>query len=116
MTFTVRTRGATDGAIDLEYLCPEHGHFTATVPRATSPDELPCSECGASSPWSPSSAPAFKQQLVSAGSMGKSEPRPHAGFLDTRPMAEGQRYHRWKQDRAKHWEGVRQRKVMEAKR
>lgn len=105
MTFTIRERGV-GGDVELEFLCDSHGRFEARIPRRDPGDTAPCPECGASSLWSPSSAPAVKLQLVTAGSMGKTEPRPHAGVMDTRPMAEGQRYGAWKRDRAKYWQDV----------
>lgn len=52
--WTARHRGDTGGFVLTEYLCPEHGRFEVLQPRADVPDAAPC-QCGAASPWSPSS-------------------------------------------------------------
>lgn len=77
--YVVRRRGATDEPVELEYMCPVHGRFTARVSKADTPDEMPCpySEtsavwsyelcrpidgeyCGRTSPWSPSTVSVWK--------------------------------------------------------
>lgn len=70
--YVLRERGDVDGRIAHEYMCPEHGRFTAMVSRRDVPDEGPCpavivvpagvvyppcdstETCGLTSPWSPS--------------------------------------------------------------
>lgn len=41
-TWTLKLRGDLTGTIAHEYLCPEHGRFTAEVSRADPPDEAAC--------------------------------------------------------------------------
>lgn len=67
--YVVRRRGATDEPVELEYMCPVHGRFTARVSKTDTPDEVACTEtehgnfgnlCGLTSPWSPSSVSVWK--------------------------------------------------------
>lgn len=110
MSFVVKVRGA-GGSILHEYLCDEHGRFEQLVDRVESPDAVPCPTCGASSPWSPSSAPAVHTQFVISATQGKSAPKPHKMSMDHRPMAEGQKYGAWKRERKKLWEEHRHARV-----
>lgn len=109
MTFTVRVRGGD--APTATFLCDAHGYFDVR----TREDAARCPECGDACEWALDRAPVGKVQLVTAVSMGKTEARPHAGIMDTRSIADGQRFSGWKRDRASYWEGVRQRKVREEK-
>lgn len=131
MAFTIKLRGASSGTIQHEYLCPVHGRFTADVPRADVPDEMPCPEseavgkaawspgvvlqklnrCGLTSPWSPSGI-ATKIPLASFN-RGKADapPTPHA--LTTRDLAEGMPMSEWRAKRAKLREERRRKRVKE---
>lgn len=126
MAFTVKLRGASSGTIQHEYLCPVHGRFTADVPRADVPDEMPCPDfeyvdastmrsvgnhCGLTSPWSPSGI-ATKISIIGF-SRGKADapPTPHA--LTTRDLAEGMPMSEWRAKRAKLREERRRKRVKE---
>jgi hypothetical protein len=110
MTFTIRGRGGD--APTATFLCDDHGYFDAR----TRDDAAPCPECAAPAPWALDRAPIGRTPIVTAGSGGRSDPRPHPGVMDTRSMGEGQSYRGWKRDRAAYWEGVRQREIREIKR
>lgn len=97
MSFTIKVRGAPGGLVLLEYMCPEHGRFESLEERAESPDDVPCPDCGAISPWT-ISAPMPKLQK-GAVSQGKFEEPQYKGQLDTRALADGMPYNDWKKKR-----------------
>lgn len=125
--YVLKVRGG--GGLTLrEYRCPEHGVFEALVPRDAG-DEQPCPAtgkmdepgfgywlCQAPSPRCFTSAPAVHTQFVVSVVRGKDDPKPHPNAMDLRPLAEGQKMHEWRAERAQHWERDRQRRVMEYKR
>jgi hypothetical protein len=108
--FRIKVRGA-GGTILLEFLCDTHGRFEAHVDRETSPDSVPCPECGADSPWSPSSAPMCRVRAVEA-IKGKWTKPERKTYTDTRNLGEGQPLYEWKEDRAAIWEERRKADVM----
>lgn len=110
MTFVVKHRGA-GARVALEWRCPEHGRFDLTVERPE-PDAVPCPQCGASSPWTPS-APRVRVKAGEAGARGGYQKPEHPGWLDTRALGEGQPLEEWQADRAKMREKQRQQDVWE---
>ncbi len=136
MAWTLKVRGAPSRTIQHEYLCPDHGRFTADVSRDDVPDEMPCRTvtrepiecvvpggcdspfcrpvyCGLTSPWSPSSI-ATKISIIGF-SRGKADapPTPHA--LTTRDLAEGMPMNEWRAKRAKLREERRRKRVKEVR-
>lgn len=127
MTFIVKTRGDR-GTMVAEYRCPFHGVFATRVQRddaGDAPNEQPCPAlfepdrpdldgvpCEFPSLWTPST-PAIHTQFVVSATQGKSDPKPHRMSMDTRPLAEGQRFHDWKKERKKLWEEKRHERVKE---
>jgi hypothetical protein len=108
--YTVKLRGAVGSAKLREFDCAEHGMFEE---RVVDPGESsPCPLCGAEAARV-DSAPAVHTQFVVSATQGKSEPKPHRMSMDTRPLAEGQRFLDWKKDRKKLWEEKRKERVME---
>jgi hypothetical protein len=117
MTWTLKLRGDPTGTIAHEYLCPDHGRFTADVPRADVPDEMFCAVrytdgkswgpaqkvniCGLASPWSPSGITS----RVKAGEVvrGKVETSglPADVCMSTEALADGMPLHEFKAKRAK---------------
>lgn len=49
--YVVRRRGATDEPVELEYMCPVHGRFTARVSKTDTPDEVACESAAPSGPF-----------------------------------------------------------------
>lgn len=114
MTYTIRVRGAVNQPKVLEFECPVHGRFEATVPSGTA--EVPCpislyedgdcchdcaGFCELPSPWA-ISAPKPRNLTVLPTAVvkgGDTDRRP--GMLDTRPLAEGQSYSEWKKVQGK---------------
>lgn len=95
MTFTVKISGSPSGLIIAEYRCPDCGVFESLVSRPP-PDDMPCDECGETSPWC-MSAPRPKVLSVPCYATvrgGDTERRPN--MLDTRPLAEGMKMADWK--------------------
>jgi hypothetical protein len=114
MAFTIRIRGAAgEGTVRHDFLCEACGRFEIDVPRAETPDVVPCPACGAPSPWSPSSAPAVHTQFVVSTSRGKNDPKPHPLSMDLRNLGEGQKYREWKRERSKLWQGERHKRRKE---
>jgi hypothetical protein len=138
VTWTLKVRSAGGGTIPHEYLCPEHGRFTAEVSREDVPDEMPCPEreprlvpatqflslsdaeklrsragnpCGLTSPWSPSGI-ACKVPLASFN-RGKSEAPPNRNALTTRDLADGMPMSEWRAKRAKLHEERRRKRIKE---
>lgn len=120
-SWKLRLRGDPTGTITHEYLCPEHGRFTAEVSRADVPDEMPCrsrltaidsvalygtpsqegQHCGLTSPWSPSGITGrVKQGDVVQGKVETNGLPPEA-CMDTRPLADGMSMREFKARRAK---------------
>jgi hypothetical protein len=117
-TWKLTLRGDPTGTITHEYLCPEHGRFTAEVPRADVPDEVFCRQigpgavrvgeewhdtyCGRSSPWSPGGGIATR---VKAGEVvqGKVETNglPPEVCMSTQALADGMPLSEFKARRAK---------------
>lgn len=100
MTWKLTVRSAD--APTATFCCPVDGYFDVR----TRDDHADCPTCGAACPWSLDAAPIGRTPIVSAGSMGKSDARPHAGIMNTRSLAEGQRHSQWKAERRKYWEDV----------
>jgi hypothetical protein len=126
MTFTIKVRGSAP--MVAEYVCPQHGRFSATVdrdangdPPATQACTVLCEddnfpyedpeECGFESEWV-ISAPIGRVKRGEA-SQGKYEPPPHAGYMDTRALGEGQSLDEWRADRAKVRQEQRIREIAE---
>ncbi len=109
-TWKLKLRGDPTGTIRHEYLCPEHGRFTAEVSRADPPDEVFCTEiehgnltnlCGLTSPWSPSGiANRVKAGEVTQGKVETAGLPDHV-CMDTRPLADGMPMSEFKAQRAK---------------
>lgn len=97
MTWRINIRGATTQSALAEYLCPEHGVFEATVERPP-PDDRPCPECGATSPWTITSAPLGKVRAVEVV-RGKWEKPEKKTYLDTRELGEGMELDEWREKR-----------------
>lgn len=117
MTWTLKLRGDPTGTIAHEYLCPEHGRFTADVPRSDVPDEVFCpiladgsgyhhhwpdrDYCGRTSRWSPGRISTH----VKAGEVvrGKVETSglPADVCMSTSALADGMPLHEFKARRAK---------------
>lgn len=82
----------------VEFRCPTHEVFELLVPRPV-PDDAPCPQCGATSPWTPSAVKTYMPVAVVVTG-GSNERPPHA--LDTRPLADGMPAHKWaKREREK---------------
>jgi hypothetical protein len=109
--YTVKVRGAVGSKKLREYACEEHGRFEELVGEPA-PAEQPCPECGASSS-SADTSPAVHTKFVVSVSRGKSDPKPHRLAMDLRNLGEGQPHHEWKDERAKLWEGERQKELKE---
>lgn len=110
--YVLKMRGAPPAITTRDYLCADCGRWELTIENPA-PDVVDCPGCG-----EPAErvigAPAVHTQFVVSATQGKSDPKPHRLALDTRPLAEGQRFNEWKQERAKLWEQDRKRRVMEA--
>lgn len=113
MSFTIKVRGG--GLLAAEYMCLEHGRFDATVERDTNGDPPPAMPCPHEREDETTvylclrdsqhviSAPHPKVLSVPCTAEvrgGDMKDRP-PGMLDTRPLAEGQKYSEWKKDQAK---------------
>ena len=116
-TWKLILRGDSTGTIAHEYLCPEHGRFTAEVPRADVPDEMFCRQmgpgavrigeewhdvyCGRSSPWSPGGVSTrVKQGEVVQGKV-ETNGLPPEVCMSTRELADGMPLSEFKARRAK---------------
>lgn len=97
MSYVLKTRGASASLILADFRCPEHGVFEDLGARDV--DAVPCPQCGASSPWSPS--PVVGRIKLGEVQQGKFEPPPSPGALDTRALADGMPYSEWKAKRDK---------------
>ena len=120
MVWTLKVRGAGGGTIPHEYLCPEHGRFTAEVPRDNVPDEVFCDEiehgndnniCGLTSPWSPSGITC--KVAIASFNRGKAEAPPNRQSLTTRDLADGMPMSEWRAKRAKLREERRRKRIKE---
>lgn len=123
MTFIIRTRGAPR-PVTHDFLCPEHGPFTALVDSAD--DTAPCprrivedyhgvpvpAACAKPSPWSPQTAPPMRMRRVEA-TRGNHDRAEHKGWLDTSNLEEGQDFSDWQADREAVHEELRKDLVME---
>jgi len=113
-TWKLTLRGDSTGTIAHEYLCPEHGRFTAEVPRADVPDEVFCPVrsdfiiegdrqvyCGRTSPWSPGGVSTrVKQGEVVQGKV-ETNGLPPEVCMSTRELADGMPLSEFKARRAK---------------
>jgi hypothetical protein len=135
MTFTIKHRGRSS-LVSADYRCPVHGLFNVLVERDENgdpPAEQPCpakidedhsrplvrvarctdAVCGEPSPWT-ISAPGVHTQFVVSVSQGKPEPPPHKLSMQTRSLAEGQKFSEWKAGRRKLWEERRRAQLKRA--
>lgn len=78
-----------------DWRCPVHGVFEEYASRDA--DDVPCPECGTSSPWSPS--PVRGKVKIAEVHTGKYEPPPAPGFLNTRELGEGMDEQEWRDKR-----------------
>lgn len=103
MSFTIKVRGG--GLLAAEYYCPEHERFDATVERdekGDPPPTQPCPACGAIAEHVVSAPkPRILTVPVTAAVRGGDMKERPPGMLDTRPLAEGQKYTEWKKDQDK---------------
>jgi hypothetical protein len=122
-TWKLTLRGDSTGMIAHEYLCPEHGRFTAEVPRSDVPDEVPCpaedadtyrvvvddgqlglrraNYCGLTSQWSPGGVSTrVKQGEVVQGKV-ETNGLPPEVCMSTRELADGMPLSEFKARRAK---------------
>lgn len=82
----------------LDFRCRSCGEAFESLERRPPPAETGC-ECGGTADRIVS-AVHFKQQLASAAKQGAPE-EPPPGAMDTRALAEGQRFSEWKRERRK---------------
>ena len=117
MSFTIKHRGAR-GLVMAEYRCHHHGVIERLVQRDSNGDPpgfVVCQIEGVNAQcciaeWT-ISAPAVHTAFVVTASRGKSDPKPHAKAMDTRPLAEGQKYSEWHKERKKIREEERHQRV-----
>lgn len=91
MSYVTNIRGDLGAPIVADYRCEEHGVFELIVSRPA-PDDQPCPDCGAASPWIASSVRIKHPTFVSAH-RGQSDEKPHPWVLDTEPLADGKVTH-----------------------
>lgn len=119
MTFTIKhTR--SDRPMVAEYMCPEHGKFSAEVQRdadGNPPDEVICGSytsifCGRKAEYRISRTGTAKVRGVEVVRGGYQKPE-RPTWTDTTNLGEGQDLDDWIADRDKVWEADREASIKE---